>query len=196
MVSESEGVELPRCLRPAYHFTPAVGRVGDPNGLCWHDGIYHLFYLHFWKWRQDTGQSSWGHLVSEDMVRWKEAPTAFFPGEPYDSQACWSGCFRIIEGIPTISFRRYHASVSRALGKTTWPSCLPSSLGMPLIGCRWASIRSLSAWRFSSRWICRSRSGCFTCIGNFSGFWGAPLRCRTGFRTPRSSRSARTLVSG
>ena len=46
MVSESEGVESPRCLRPTYHFTPPTGRVGDPNGLCWHDGIYHLFYLH------------------------------------------------------------------------------------------------------------------------------------------------------
>ena len=101
MVSESEGVESPRCLRPAYHFTPAIGRVGDPNGLCWYDGVYHLFYLHFPEWRGDTGQSSWGHLVSEDMIRWREAPTAFFPGEPYDSHACWSGCFRIIEGVPT-----------------------------------------------------------------------------------------------
>ena len=104
MVSESEGVELPRCLRPAYHFTPAIGRVGDPNGLCWHDGVYHLFYLHFPEWRGNTGQSSWGHLVSEDMIRWREAPTAFFPGEPYDSQACWSGCFRIIKGVPTIFY--------------------------------------------------------------------------------------------
>ena len=104
MVSESEGVELPRCLRPAYHFTPATGRAGDPNGLCWYDGLYHLFFLHFWKWPDDTGQSSWGHLVSEDMIRWREAPTAFFPGEAYDSQSCWSGCFRMIEGVPTIFY--------------------------------------------------------------------------------------------
>ena len=104
MVSESEGVELPRCLRPAYHFTPATGRAGDPNGLCWYDGLYHLFFLHFWKWPDDTGQSSWGHLVSEDMIRWREAPTAFFPGEAYDSQSCWSGCFRMIDGIPTIFY--------------------------------------------------------------------------------------------
>ena len=97
-------MEAPRCLRPAYHFTPATGRVGDPNGLCWYDGLYHLFFLHFWKWPDDTGQSSWGHLVSEDMIRWREAPTAFFPGEAYDSQSCWSGCFRMIEGVPTIFY--------------------------------------------------------------------------------------------
>ncbi|MDE0041813.1 MAG: GH32 C-terminal domain-containing protein [Candidatus Poribacteria bacterium] len=104
MVSESERVESPRCFRPTYHFTPSSGRVGDPNGLCWHDGLYHLFYLHFPEWRQDSGRSSWGHLVSRDMICWREAPTAFFPGEKYDSQGCWSGCLRIIEGIPTIFY--------------------------------------------------------------------------------------------
>ena len=104
MFSEPEGVESPRCLRPTYHFTPSSGRVGDPNGLCWYHGLYHLFYLHFWKWPQDTGQSCWGHLVSEDMIRWREAPTAFFPGETYDGQSCWSGCFRVIEGVPTIFY--------------------------------------------------------------------------------------------
>ncbi len=104
MFSEPEGVESPRCLRPTYHFTPSSGRVGDPNGLCWYHGLYHLFYLHFWKWPQDTGQSCWGHLVSEDMIRWREAPTAFFPGETYDRQSCWSGCFRVIEGVPTIFY--------------------------------------------------------------------------------------------
>lgn len=90
--------------KPLYHFTPSSGRVGDPNGLYWYHGLYHLFYLHFWKWPQDTGQSCWGHLVSEDMIRWREAPTAFFPGETYDSQSCWSGCLRIIEGVPTIFY--------------------------------------------------------------------------------------------
>ena len=78
--------------------------MGDPNGLCWYDGEYHLFYLHFWKWPRETEPGSWAHVVSEDMIRWRQVPTAISAGEFYDSRACWSGCFRIIEGVPTIFY--------------------------------------------------------------------------------------------
>lgn len=108
--------------KPLYHFTPSSGRVGDPNGLCWYHGLYHLFYLHFWKWPQDTGQSCWVHLVSEDMIRWREAPTAFFPGEKYDSQGCWSGCLRIIKGVPTIFYS--------GVGKDGVSACMATSEDM------------------------------------------------------------------
>jgi hypothetical protein len=39
--------ELADPYRPAYHLTPPVGGMGDPNGLCWYQGQYHLFYLDF-----------------------------------------------------------------------------------------------------------------------------------------------------
>jgi len=103
LTAEAEEAADDLC-RPAYHLTPPTGRMGDPNGLCRYDGKHHLFYLHYWKWPQDAQPSSWAHVVSEDMVRWQEAPTAFFPGDPYDSRACWSGCLRIIEGVPTIFY--------------------------------------------------------------------------------------------
>ncbi|TXK46095.1 glycoside hydrolase family 32 protein [Pontibacter qinzhouensis] len=46
--------------RPQFHFSPKKGWIGDPDGLVFTDGKYHLFW--------------WGHAVSEDLVHWKELP--------------------------------------------------------------------------------------------------------------------------
>jgi sucrose-6-phosphate hydrolase SacC (GH32 family) len=46
--------------RPRFHFSPEKGWIGDPDGLVYYDGTYHLFW--------------WGHAVSKDLVHWKELP--------------------------------------------------------------------------------------------------------------------------
>jgi len=43
--------------RPQFHFTPPTGWMGEPSGLVYEDGLYHLFY--------------WGHPVRRDLVRWE-----------------------------------------------------------------------------------------------------------------------------
>lgn len=71
--------------RPQYHFLRPDGRLNDPNGLCFWQGRWHLFY------QAVDGSSAnihWGHAVSDDLIRWKDLPFAIYPGL---ETACWSG---------------------------------------------------------------------------------------------------------
>lgn len=55
--------------RPGFHFAPPQGWINDPNGLVYHDGIYHLFFQynpHEPVW----SDIQWGHATSEDLFNW------------------------------------------------------------------------------------------------------------------------------
>ncbi len=64
--------------RPQYHFTPERNFMGDPCGLVYLDGKYHLFYQQNPK-GTEAGHSHWGHAVSTDLIRWEHHPVALFP---------------------------------------------------------------------------------------------------------------------
>ena len=64
--------------RPKFHFTPKAHWMNDPNGMVYHDGIYHLFFQYYpdatvW------GPMHWGHATSKDLVNWVEQPIALYP---------------------------------------------------------------------------------------------------------------------
>lgn len=66
--------------RPQFHFSPKQMWMNDPNGMVYHDGVYHLFF------QQDptkivTGNLHWGHATSRDLVRWEQQPTALAPDQ-------------------------------------------------------------------------------------------------------------------
>lgn len=61
--------------RPQLSYSPARNWMNDPNGLVYHDGVYHLFYQYnpnasVW------GDMSWGHAVSADLLHWTELAVA------------------------------------------------------------------------------------------------------------------------
>ena len=74
--------------RQQFHFSSRKGWLNDPNGLCFYQGTYHLFYQHnpaavHW------GPMHWGHATGTDLIHWQEQPIALYPDE---SGVMFSGC--------------------------------------------------------------------------------------------------------
>ena len=71
--------------RPLYHYVNPEANLNDPNGLCYWQGRWHLFYQAYPP--EDTRQH-WGHAVSDDLIHWRDLPLAIYP-HPEDK--CFSG---------------------------------------------------------------------------------------------------------
>lgn len=68
--------------RPIFHFTRPDFSINDPNGLCFWEGRWHLFY------QAQGARIHWGHAVSDDLITWTDLPFAIYP--KYE-QHCFSG---------------------------------------------------------------------------------------------------------
>lgn len=75
---------------PKYHFLAPENRIGDPNGLNYWNGRWHLFYQ--FRPLEEPNMAHWGHAVSEDLIHWEDLPVALYPdpGEKHVAQ-CFSG---------------------------------------------------------------------------------------------------------
>jgi beta-fructofuranosidase len=71
--------------RPLYHFVSPESTMNDPNGLCFWNGRWHLFYQGY---PPEDPRQHWGHAVSDDLIHWCDLPYAIKPG-PED--CCYSG---------------------------------------------------------------------------------------------------------
>jgi beta-fructofuranosidase len=74
------------------HYRPESGKVGDVIAFFW-QGAYHVFYLN---------EGRWDHIVSSDLVHWKELPPALTKGDDPlgpDGEACWTGSLVEHEGV-------------------------------------------------------------------------------------------------
>jgi len=63
-------------FRPIYHYVNPEGNLNDPNGLCYWQGNWHLFYQAY---PPEDPRQHWGHAVSKDLVHWQDLPYAIYP---------------------------------------------------------------------------------------------------------------------
>ena len=84
------GSFIPAGQRPAFHATPTIGWMNDPNGFSIYKGEYHLFYQYH-PYSNEWGPMHWGHLKTKDFVHWERLPVAIAPDEAYDASGCFSG---------------------------------------------------------------------------------------------------------
>ena len=71
--------------RPIYHYVNPEGRLNDPNGLCFWQGRWHLFYQAY---PPEDPRQHWGHAVSDDLIHWRDLPLAIYPNP---ERCCFSG---------------------------------------------------------------------------------------------------------
>lgn len=76
--------------QPAFHVSPPVGWMNDPNGFSRFGGTNHLFFQYH-PYSLEWGPMHWGHVVSDDLVVWKRRPAALAPDQPWDKDGCFSG---------------------------------------------------------------------------------------------------------
>lgn len=92
--------------RPAYHFVSPEYMLNDPNGLCFWQGRWHLFYQAYpadeFPDPQDIlrRRQHWGHAVSDDLIHWRDLPYAIYPGV---ERMCFSGS-TVVEKDQVVAF--------------------------------------------------------------------------------------------
>ena len=84
------GPHIPGGERPAFHATPTIGWMNDPNGFSMYRGEYHLFYQYH-PYSNEWGPMHWGHLKTKDFLHWERLPAAMAPDQEYDASGCFSG---------------------------------------------------------------------------------------------------------
>ena len=86
----TQGQQIKAEDRPAFHITPYVGWMNDPNGFSCYKGEYHLFYQYN-PYNTHWDSMHWGHVVSKDLLHWDYLPAALAPDQDYDKVGCVSG---------------------------------------------------------------------------------------------------------
>ncbi len=73
---ESRKQRLANPYTPLYHFINPENHSNDPNGFCFWQGRWHLFYQGY---PPEDPRPHWGHAVSDDMIHWRDLPYAIYP---------------------------------------------------------------------------------------------------------------------
>lgn len=87
-----------------YHYSLKEDWLGNPCGLVYFGGVYHLFYL-FCPGSPRFGPLSWGHATSDDLISWNECPVVI---SPESELSCNSGSAIVHDG----KIRIFYTSLS------------------------------------------------------------------------------------
>ena len=93
--------------RLGYHVMAPSGWINDPNGFCYFQGYYHIFYQHYPK-AAKWGPMHWGHARSKDLVHWETLPIALTPGDKEDEDGCFSGSAVVFNNKMYLIYTGHH----------------------------------------------------------------------------------------
>lgn len=116
--------------REQYHFNPIHNWINDPNGLCWYQGNYHMFYQanpHGQVW----DNMYWGHGVSRDLIHWIHLPYALEPqesllGDPGRKGGAFSGSAVALEDRVVFYLTRHDGPMDDGAETVEWQTMTES----------------------------------------------------------------------
>lgn len=73
-----------------YHIMPTSGWINDPNGLCQFKGVYHIYYQYS-PFDVNGKLKLWGHITTEDFIKYQEHEPVLYPDFRYDQNGVYSG---------------------------------------------------------------------------------------------------------
>jgi len=107
-MTKRDAIELTNTrYRLGYHVSAPSGWINDPNGFCYFDGYYHVFFQHH-PHSAEWGPMHWGHARSKDLVHWEELPIALTPGDKEDEDGCFSGSAIVKDGVLYLFYTGHH----------------------------------------------------------------------------------------
>ena len=153
--------------RPAFHFTPYIGWMNDPNGFSFYKGQFHLFYQYY-PYGLGWNSMHWGHAVSKDLLHWEYLPAALAPENKYDSFGVFSGSS--IE-LPDGQQLLMYTGVTKKNDKDTQLQCVATGDGInykkfagnPVIG-KNLFPEGFNSQHFRDPKIWRAADGSYYCI--------------------------------
>ena len=77
--------------RQNLHIEPPEGWMNDPNGLCFFDGLYHVYFQYSPGTPCGESVRRWGHYVSPDLLSWKYKGIVLDADIPEDRDGVFSG---------------------------------------------------------------------------------------------------------
>ncbi len=81
--------KINKSFYPEYHFSPPIGWMNDPNGVCFYKGKLNFFYQYN-PYDSSWSDMYWGHAVTEDNCIFTHYPVALAPNSD-DETTCFSG---------------------------------------------------------------------------------------------------------
>ena len=85
--------------RQKLHLEPPQGWLNDPNGLCFYQGKYHVYFQYAPDSAEGKGKKCWGHYQSPDLLNWEFTGIVLRPDIAEDRDGVYSGSAIIKDGI-------------------------------------------------------------------------------------------------
>lgn len=90
--------------RLQFHLMPPMGWMNDPNGLCFYEGYYHVFFQYSPEDANGQTLKYWGHYRSKNLLEWEYVGITFVPDIPEDKDGVYSGSAFVEDGCMEVFY--------------------------------------------------------------------------------------------